>query len=51
MTYLLLIGLAVLAYHDESIMTRFGYNHKHDLPHTAVDWIKVIQEQSGNWIR
>lgn len=51
MTYLLLIGLGVLAYHDESIMTRFGYTHKHDLPHTAVDWIKVIQEQSGNWIR
>jgi membrane-bound metal-dependent hydrolase YbcI (DUF457 family) len=50
-TYVLLISLSVVAYHDESIMEHFGYNHQHDLPHTAVDWLKTIQEQSEYWIR
>ncbi|MFM7929457.1 MAG: hypothetical protein ACKO9Q_17255, partial [Pirellula sp.] len=50
-TYLLLIALSVVAYHDEAIMTHFGYNHLYDLPHTAVDWLKTIREQSEYWIR
>ncbi|MFY7876257.1 MAG: hypothetical protein ACOVQM_12480, partial [Pirellula sp.] len=50
-TYLLLIALSVVAYHDEAIMTHFGYTHLHDLPHTAVDWLKTIREQSEYWIR
>jgi len=45
------VGLSVVAYHDEAIMEHFGYSHLHALPHTAVDWIKIIREQSENWIR
>ena len=50
-TYILLIALSVVVYHDEAIMEYFGYTHAHDLPHTAVDWLKVIREQSESWIR
>jgi membrane-bound metal-dependent hydrolase YbcI (DUF457 family) len=50
-TYLLLIAMSVLVYHDEAIMEHFGYTHEHDLPHTAVDWLKTIREQSEYWIR
>ena len=50
-TYVLLGVLSVVAYHDEAIMEHFGYSHMHALPHTAVDWIKIIREQSENWIR
>lgn len=51
MTYALLILLGVLAYHDEGIMQRFGYQHQHNIPHTATDWFNMVREQSGNWIR
>jgi len=50
-TYILLIALSVVVYHDEAIMEYFGYTHAHDLPHTAVDWLKVIRDQSESWIR
>jgi membrane-bound metal-dependent hydrolase YbcI (DUF457 family) len=50
-TYLLLIAMSVVVYHDEAIMEHFGYTHQHDLPHTAVDWLKTIREQSEYWIR
>jgi len=50
-TYLLLIAMSVVVYHDEAIMEHFGYAHQHDLPHTAVDWLKTIREQSEYWIR
>ena len=50
-TYFLLAALSVVAYHDEAIMEHFGYAHTHSIPLTAVDWIKIIREQSENWIR
>jgi membrane-bound metal-dependent hydrolase YbcI (DUF457 family) len=50
-TYLLLIAMSVVVYHDEAIMEHFGYAHQHDLPHTAVDWLRTIREQSEYWIR
>ena len=51
MTYALLIGVGVLAYHDEGLMERFGYTHAHDIPHTALDWLKQVRDHSQNWIR
>jgi membrane-bound metal-dependent hydrolase YbcI (DUF457 family) len=51
MTYGLLILVGVLAYHDEGLMERFGYAHTHDIPHTALDWLKQVRDHSQNWIR
>jgi membrane-bound metal-dependent hydrolase YbcI (DUF457 family) len=50
-TYTLLLILAVLAYHDEAMMERFGYHHTHDVPHTAMEWIQIVRDQSQQWIR
>jgi hypothetical protein len=51
MTYALLMVVGVLAYHDEGLMERFGYTHSHDIPHTAIDWLKQVRDNSQSWLR
>jgi membrane-bound metal-dependent hydrolase YbcI (DUF457 family) len=50
-TYGLLAILCVVAYHDEGLMKRFGYEHRHDIPHTATEWFQKVRDESKNWIR
>ncbi len=50
-TYGLLIVLALAAYHDEEMMEHFGYQHEHNFPHTAMEWMRMVRDQSGHWIR
>lgn len=51
-SYSLLIGLLLLAYHDEGLMDRFGYSiHDHAerlYPQTAVDWVKGFHSHTQN---
>lgn len=50
-TYALLLLLAAAAYHDEALMERCGYAHPSHIPHTAMDWIQAVREQSQQWLR
>jgi membrane-bound metal-dependent hydrolase YbcI (DUF457 family) len=51
MTYGLLILMATIAYHDEALMDHFGKPPRTDLPHTAMEWIQIVRDQSQHWIR
>lgn len=50
-TYALLLILGAIAYHDEGLMERFGYTHRHNIPHTASEWLQQVRDNSQTWLR
>ena len=52
-TYAKLLAIAVLVYHDQDFMERFGLEHEHaaGVPHTTQELFQLIRERGQQWIR
>jgi membrane-bound metal-dependent hydrolase YbcI (DUF457 family) len=48
-SYGLLALLCFLVYKDEGMMSKFGYEST-DVPHTAVQWLSMVKEESQRWL-
>ena len=48
--YSLMVILAVLVYHDQGFMAKFGYQHP-DVPHTASQAIQHLWQDAQSWFK
>jgi hypothetical protein len=49
-TYALVLAFGFLVYSDEGFMKRFGYKQA-DVPHTAVQLLEQLRDESQKWLR